>query len=82
MTLDRRLTAIFADILSPDAVERLSIDSDMESVDGWDSQSYVEIVMAIEAAFGVEFSTLDAARMNSIRSIYAVLAEKGVGLGT
>ncbi len=82
MTVDQRLTTIFADLLSRDAAERLNFDSDMETVAGWDSQSYVEIVMAIEAVFGVEFSTLDAARMNSIRSIYAVLAEKGVGLGT
>ena len=78
--IDARLRKIFADALTPAVADSLTPRSTMEDVPGWDSQSFIAIVVGIEAEFGVTFSTLDAARMSSVGSIVEVLGEKGVRL--
>jgi acyl carrier protein len=82
MKIDSRVTAIFANVLSPETARALTLDSSKDTVPGWDSQTFVTIVVAIEAEFDVVLSTLDAARMHSVRSIHEVLGEKGVALAT
>lgn len=78
--MDERIRKLFAVALSPAAAGSLNDDSSMETVDGWDSQTFVAIIVAIEAEFGVTLSGLEAARMNSLQAISAVLREKGVRL--
>lgn len=63
------------------AGERLVPESTMDSVPGWDSLSYVQVVVAIEEEFEVSLTSLEAARMRSVAAIHAVLDEHGVGDG-
>lgn len=56
------------------------MDSSTASVPGWNSASYIDIVVSIETEFGLELSTLEAARMYSIRGIYEVLFARGIKL--
>jgi acyl carrier protein len=81
MSIDPRLARIFATVL-PDATVARSVgmQSSKDDVRGWDSQTFVAIIVAIEEEFGLRLSTLDAARMSSVRAIYEVLREKGVAL--
>jgi acyl carrier protein len=79
--VNERLRKLFAGVLSPAVAATLNADSSMETVEEWDSQTFVEIIVAIETEFGVELSGLDAARMNSVAAIAEVLGEKGVSLG-
>jgi acyl carrier protein len=78
--IDPRLRRIFATVLDPDAANAITLESTTETVPGWDSHTYVDILLAMEDEFGVAFSTLEAARMNSLRSICQILADKGVTL--
>lgn len=80
MQVDNRLEQIFAKVLSPDTASALTFESTMEATDGWNSRSYVELIVEIESEFGISLSTLDAARMSSVAAIYEVLAEKGIRL--
>jgi acyl carrier protein len=81
MSIDPRLVTIFRTALpASETAGSITLDSKMEDVAGWDSQTFVAIVVGIEETFGIELTTLDAARMSSIRAIYEVLAEKGIGL--
>jgi len=78
MSIDSRVAAIFATVLSEEVAGTITLDSSKDTVPGWDSQTFVAIVVAIELEFDVVLSTLDAARMHSVRSICEVLGEKGV----
>lgn len=80
MTIDSRLKRVFESVLGADAAIPMGMDSSTEDVRGWDSHSFVAIVVGIESEFGVKLSTLEAIRMQSVRAIYDVLAEKGVVL--
>ena len=80
MCIDIRLSAIFARVLSYETALLLTMNSSTETVPGWDSTTYLAIILEIESEFGLELSTLDAARMNSVASICEVLREKGVAL--
>jgi acyl carrier protein len=76
--VDARIRQIFASLLSPQVADELTIQSSMETVEGWDSQSFVSIIVAIEAEFGITLAALDAVRMSSVGAIQDVLVEKGV----
>jgi acyl carrier protein len=52
----RRVTTIVADVLGHDALA-LEPTTRAADVDGWDSVSHVQIVVAVEKAFGVRFRT-------------------------
>ena len=80
MGVDLRLQRVFQEVLGASAADALDLSSSTDSVDGWDSHSFVAIVLGIESEFGVKLSTLDAIRMQSVSAIYDVLAEKGIVL--
>ena len=78
--VDARLRKIFAEVLSAEAAAGLTAESNMETVKGWDSQTFVAVVVGIENEFNIRLSTLEAARMSSVASIVEVLRDKGVTL--
>lgn len=80
--IDPRVRAVFANAISSDVARALTLDDSNETVEKWDSQSFVAIVMGIEQAFDVRFSTLEAVRMSSVRGIQEILRERGVMFGT
>lgn len=70
-----RLLRIFREALDDD---ELSFEADsQEPIEGWDSLAHVQLILEIEEAFDVSLSTDEAAEMNSIPAILAVLREKG-----
>lgn len=79
-TVDARVREVFAATLSAEVASALSIDDSTETIASWDSQSFVAVVIGIESAFGLRFSTLEGARMNSVRGIQELLVEKGIEL--
>ena len=80
--VDPRLRNVFANVLSAETAQALRPSSSNEDVPGWDSQTFVAVVIGIEQEFAVRFSTLEAARMGSVDSIQQLLREKGVALDT
>jgi acyl carrier protein len=49
----------------------------METVDTWDSLRHMEIIVALEEAFGIELAAEDLMEMTSLPEIMRVLAAKG-----
>jgi len=80
MAIDSRLERVFRSVLGAGAVGSMDLNSSTDTVGGWDSHSFVAIIVGIEAEFAVRLSTLEAIRMQSVRAIYEVLAAKGVAL--
>jgi len=47
-------------------------------VPGWDSQGHLDLIMSLEAAFGIEFELAEATALRSVRDIAAALARRAV----
>ena len=60
----KRLAGIFEDVLG-ERVE-LNAETTADDVDGWDSVKTVEIVVAIEVAFGVRFTVGEIANLATV----------------
>jgi len=60
-----KLKALVAEVLGTDEVA-LSRETVAADVDGWDSVTHVEILVAIEQTFGVQFRTSELAGMQNV----------------
>lgn len=49
-----------------------------EDASNWDSIRHLNLVMALEEAFGVSFSSDELGRLTSYRAIADALAERGI----
>jgi acyl carrier protein len=63
-----RLANIVRDVLDNDDVE-LSMETVPTDVEGWDSLAHVSIVVAVERAFKVRFTTQQIEKLQSVGDI-------------
>lgn len=80
MNVDARIRAVFASNVSPEAAAQLTAESSTDDVPGWDSNSFVAIVMGLEQEFGITLTALEAARLQSVRAIQELLIARGISL--
>ncbi len=66
------LRSTVADVLGVAAAD-LTDDSSVDSIESWDSLNHLNIVMALEEAFGVQLSADDVIEMRSIATIRQIL---------
>ena len=71
-----RLRKIVADALQL-PLEAVPADAKSETIEAWDSLRHLDIVMAVESATGVSFSTGEIVELTSLESIEAALARRG-----
>lgn len=45
-------------------------------VNGWDSLKHVELIMSVEAAFGIRFKTAEVAAMENVGALLRKVSEK------
>lgn len=70
-----RLKQVMAAVLEVD-VSTLDSGSSMDNVPGWDSLRQLNLVLALEEAFGVSFPDEDAANATSFELLRLVLQEQ------
>jgi acyl carrier protein len=71
------LTRILSDLLADDSVA-LAMDTVREDVPGWDSFTYVNFIVAAEAAFGIRFRMADVESFPNVGAIvHAIGAASG-----
>ena len=66
--VDDRLLAGFRGVFDPDLAGLSDIDSP-ESIEGRDCANHVNLVLALEAEFGVEFDTDEIAELTTVATI-------------
>jgi acyl carrier protein len=71
-----KLRKIVADALQL-PLDAVPADAKSETIEAWDSLRHLDIVMAIEGATGVSFSTAEIVELTSLASIDAALARRG-----
>ena len=71
----QRLTEIFQDVFDEDSIEvtpKLSADD----VDGWDSLTHIRLVLTIEKAFKIKFSTSEIVKLENVGDLVALIQAK------
>lgn len=72
MKTDDRLRAVFASVFGIDAA-RLSNDDSYETIPEWDSVNHINLVLALEAEFGIQLDPGEIAELTSVAVIRARL---------
>jgi acyl carrier protein len=72
------LTAVFAEVFGRKIVVFPGLSA--RDVAGWDSFKQIDIILAVEGRFGVEFTTAELDSLRNVGDLAAVLAARlGVG---
>ena len=74
-----RLFETVASVLNIDA-SSLTNESNGRNTENWDSLRHIELILAVETAFGVTFSMSEMVSMQDLGDMRALLVEKGVEL--
>lgn len=77
MNHDQKLRSVLESVFGPDGV-RLTDDDGPGTTPAWDSVAHLNLIMTIEAEFGIAFSTAEIPELRSLRKIRARL-EQGNG---
>ncbi len=56
--------------------ETLSDQSSVDTVDNWDSLRHMDMIIALEQTFGIEFADDEVAELLSVKLIETILGEK------
>jgi acyl carrier protein len=74
-TILERLTAVIGDVLGlPDLV--LSPATTAAEVPGWDSLAHVDLIVAVEGAFGLRFTTQEVMGLQKVGDLVALVSRK------
>ena len=73
MDVDERLLRIFQDVFGLE-VTSLSDGDSPDTIEPWDSANHVNLIVALEAEFGVEFEAEEIAELATVRAIRERLA--------
>lgn len=72
----KKLNDIFCDVLDLDEVE-LTDSSRADDIEEWDSLSHIQLIVAIEKAFQVKFTSLEIMKWNNVgEMIDSIIAKK------
>jgi acyl carrier protein len=74
---EEKLRKVLGDILQIDA-DTISEDTSVDNVDKWDSQTHLNLVLALELEFDISFTEEQSVEILSYVLIKIVLGEHGV----
>jgi acyl carrier protein len=67
-----RLNEVFQDVFEDDEIQ-ITPETTAKDVDGWDSVTHVELVINVEKAFGVRFTSSELGDMKNVGDMLALL---------
>ena len=60
------------------SIEEVNDDSSPDTIPSWESVSHINLILSLEAEFGLSLSPEDAMEMLSVRLIRLILVDHGV----
>lgn len=73
--IEANLTSVFRDVFS-DAGIVISDDTSAEDIEGWDSITHVNLIMAVERAFEVGFTTREIRGFKNVGDLVEAILKK------
>jgi acyl carrier protein len=74
-TVSAELVAVFRDVFEDDTLE-VSRSTTAAAVPGWDSLRHVSLVLAVERAFGIRFSSAEVAMLQDAGELQDLVTTK------
>jgi acyl carrier protein len=70
-----RLTDIFRDVFDDESLEATP-ELTASDVDGWDSLTHIRLLLTIEKAFNIKFSTAEIGKLQNVGDLARLIAAK------
>ena len=75
--MNQRLVSVLANVFNLRS-DQIIIDLSKENVGSWDSLKQMDLVVSLEKEFSINLEISDIVKMDSVRNIMTVLADKGI----
>jgi acyl carrier protein len=75
--MEERLKKIMSQVFDT-PVESINKVSSPDTIDNWDSVNHINLVLALEQAFGVSFESEEIIEIMSFELILVILKDKGI----
>lgn len=70
-----RLTEVFRDVFDDDSIV-ISAETTANDIEEWDSIEHINLISAVEAAFGMRFQMKEVSGMKNVGEMLSILAER------
>jgi acyl carrier protein len=70
-----RLSEIFKDVFDDDSIQ-LAPALSAKDVDGWDSLAHIRLILTIEKAFKIKFSTSEIGKLENVGNLVALIQSR------
>lgn len=70
-----KTNAIFRDVFDDDTLE-IRPDMTAEDVEAWDSLTHVNLIVAVEAAFKIRFTTKEVSNLGNVGDLLTLIKSK------
>jgi len=67
-----RLTEIFEDVFDEDSMN-ITPELSAKDVDGWDSLTHIRLILSIEKAFKIKFSTSEIGKLKNVGDLVTLI---------
>jgi acyl carrier protein len=67
-----RLAELFEDVFDEDSI-KLTPDLSAKDVDGWDSLTHIRLILTIEKAFKIRFSTSEIGKLENVGDLVTLI---------
>ena len=68
----QRLTAVFQDVFDEDCIQ-VTPKLTAKDVDGWDSVTHIRLMLTVEKAFRIKFSTSEIGKLQNVGDLVALI---------
>jgi len=75
MMISEKLTKVFREVFGDDTIT-LNEQTTADQIEGWDSMSHINLIIAIEIAFGIEFTNEEIRSFNNVGEMQQCINEK------
>jgi acyl carrier protein len=70
-----KLTEVFRDVFDDDSIN-VTASLAAKDVDGWDSLTHIRLMLTVEKAFKIKFSTSELGRLKDVGDLVALIQKR------
>ncbi|MCR5773871.1 MAG: acyl carrier protein [Lachnospiraceae bacterium] len=75
MDTKEKLQDVFRDVFDDDDIE-IFAETTADDIEAWDSLSHIQLIVAVEKAFGLKFTTVEVMKLKNVGEFIALIDKK------